>query len=238
MHSSRITLHAEKIERMSNKSSSLVTLSDPRSPMAEAYRTLRTNIEFSSLDQSLHTLLVTSPAPSEGKSTTLANLAVTMAQAEKKTILVDADLRRPSLHTIFNVGNEAGLTTMFVDREAMQEPPLQDVGVANLWLLPSGPLPPNPAELLGSKRMEDALAALRARADIVLLDAPPVIAVTDAVVLGTRVDGVLLVVGAGQTKRDHARRAKELLDKVKVRVIGVALTNVSPDSALGGYYSV
>jgi non-specific protein-tyrosine kinase len=181
--------------------------------------------------------LVTSPAPSEGKSTTLANLAVTMAQGEKKTILVDADLRRPGLHTIFHVSNEAGLTTMFVDNKAMQEPPLQEVGVPNLWLLPSGPLPPNPAELLGSKRMDDALAALKARADIVLFDAPPVIAVTDAVVLGTRVDGVLLVIGAGQTKREHARRAKELLEKVKVRVIGVALNNVSLDSALGGYYS-
>jgi non-specific protein-tyrosine kinase len=222
---------------MTGKNPSLVTLTDPRSPVAEAYRTLRTNIYFSSLDQSIHTLLVTSPAPNEGKSTTLANLAVTMAQAESRTILVDADLRRPSLHALFGVSNEIGLTTMFVDARTMQEPPLQEVGVPNLMLLPSGPLPPNPAELLGSKRMEDALAALKARADIVLFDAPPVIAVTDAVVLGTRVDGVLLVVGAGQTKRDHAKRAKELLDKVKVRVIGVALNNVGMDAALGGYYS-
>jgi len=222
---------------MTDKTLSLVTLSDPRSPVAEAYRTLRTNIEFSSLDRSLHTLLVTSPSPSEGKSTTLANLAVTMAQSEKKTILVDADLRRPGLHALFGASNDAGLTTMFVDAKAMQNPPLQDVGVPNLWLLPSGPLPPNPAELLGSKRMDDALAALKARADIVLFDAPPVIAVTDAVVLGTRVDGVLLVIGAGQTKREHAKRAKELLEKVKVRVIGVVLNNVSLDSALGGYYS-
>ena len=222
---------------MSDKNSTLVTLSDPRSPVAEAYRTLRTNIYFSSLDRSIHTLLVTSPAPNEGKSTTLANLAVTMAQGEKKTILVDADLRRPSLHTLFGVSNETGLTTMFVDAKAMQDPPLKDVGVPNLLLLPSGPLPPNPAELLGSQRMDDALAALKGRADIVLFDAPPVIAVTDAVVLGTRVDGVLLVVGAGHTKREHAKRAREMLDKVKVRVIGVALTNVSPDAALGGYYS-
>ncbi|HLF27097.1 MAG TPA: CpsD/CapB family tyrosine-protein kinase [Anaerolineae bacterium] len=221
---------------MSDKNALLVTLSDPRSPMAEAYRTLRTNIYFSSLDRSIHTLLVTSPAPGEGKSTTLANLAVALAQGEKKTILVDADLRRPSLHTIFNVSNDAGLTTMFVDGAAMQEPPLKEVGVPNLLLLPSGPLPPNPAELLGSTRMDAALEALKARADIVLFDAPPVIAVTDAVVLGTRVDGVLLVIGAGQTKRDHAKRAKEMLEKVKVRVIGVALNNVSLDSALGGYY--
>ena len=113
---------------MTDKISPLVTLSDPRSPVAEAYRTLRTNIEFSSLDRSLHTLLVTSPSPNEGKSTTLANLAVTMAQAEKKTILVDADLRRPGLHTLFGVGNEAGLTTMFVDSKSMQAPPLHDVG--------------------------------------------------------------------------------------------------------------
>ena len=222
---------------MPDKNSPLVTLSDPRSPVAEAYRTLRTNIEFSSLDRSLRTLLVTSPSPDEGKSTTLANLAVTMAQSEKKTILVDADLRRPSLHALFGVGNEAGLTTMFVDSKSMQAPPLHDVGVTNLLLLPSGPLPPNPAELLGSKRMDSVLAALQERADIVLFDAPPVIAVTDAVVLGTRLDGVLLVIGAGRTKREHARRAKELLDKVKVRVIGVALNNVSLDAALGGYYS-
>jgi len=217
---------------MTDKTSPLVALSDPRSPIAEAYRTLRTNIDFAGLDRSIHTLLVTSPAPNEGKSTTLANLAVTMAQSEKKTVLVDADLRRPTLHTLFGIGNESGLTTMLLDAKAMHDPPLEDVGVPNLWLLPSGP-----PELLGSKRMDDALAALKARADIVLFDAPPVIAVTDAVVLGTRVDGVLLVIGAGQTKRDHAKRAKELLEKVKVRVIGVVLTNVGLDSALGGYYT-
>jgi non-specific protein-tyrosine kinase len=222
---------------MSDKNSKLITLEDPRSPVAEAYRTLRTNIEFSSFEQSLQTLLITSPSPNEGKSTTLANLAIVMAQAEKKTLLVDADLRRPSLHTIFNVGNDRGLTSMFVEPDAMQRPPLQETGVPNLMLLPSGPLPPNPAELMISRRMQDILNALKQQADIVLFDAPPVIAVTDAVVLGARVDGVLLVIEAGHTKREHARRAKELLDKVKVRVIGAVLSNVSQDSAMGGYYS-
>lgn len=222
---------------MTDNNSRLITLSAPRSPVAEAFRTLRTNIDFSSLDKSLRTLLMTSPSPHEGKSTTLANLAIVMAQAEKRTVLVDADLRRPSLHTLFDVGNDKGLTTMFVDAEALQKPPLQEVGVPNLLLLPSGPLPPNPAELLGSKRMEEVLSILSQQADIVLFDAPPVIVVTDAVVLGRRVDGVLLVIEAGQTRRDHAQRAKELLDKVNVRVIGAVLNNVSQDSAMGDYYS-
>ena len=220
---------------MANQSS-LITLTDPRSPASEAYRTLRTNLYFSSLDHALETLVVTSAAPGEGKSTTLSNLAVTMAQGEKRTILVDGDLRRPSLHKVFDVGNSQGLTTMAVEERALAEPPLVATGVENLWLLPSGPLPPNPAEILGSRRMEEIIAALKARTDIVLFDAPPVIAVTDAAVLGTKVDGVLLVISAAKTRRDHALRAKELLEKVKVRLVGAVLNNALSDQSLGGYY--
>ena len=219
------------------KQPNLITLSDPRSPAAEAYRTLRTNLYFSSLDRALETLVVTSAAPGDGKSTALSNLAVTMARGEKRTILVDADLRRPSLHTLFDVDNSQGLTTMAVDEDALAEPPLMATGVENLWLLPSGPLPPNPAEMLGSRRMEEVIAALKGRADIVLFDAPPVIAVTDAAVLGTKVDGVLLVVQAGKTRREHALRAKELLERVQVRIVGAVLNNAPPDQSLGGYYS-
>jgi capsular exopolysaccharide synthesis family protein len=215
----------------------LITLTNPRSPAAEAYRTLRTNLYFSSLDQALETLVVTSAAPGDGKSTTLSNLAVTMAQGEKRTILVDADLRRPSLHTYFGASNDLGLTTMAVDDAALSEPPLLKTGVDNLWLLPSGPLPPNPAEILGSRRMEEIIATLKTRAEIVLFDAPPVIAVTDAAVLGTKVDGVLLVVRAGKTRRDHALRAKELLERVNVRVVGAVLNNAPADQSLGGYYA-
>jgi len=213
----------------------LVTLTDPRSVAAEAYRTLRTNLTFAALDKPLETLVVTSAAPDEGKSTTLANLAVTMAQGERRTILVDADLRQPSLHEIFGVSNSRGLTTMFVDPEALRDPPLVEAGVANLRLLPSGPLPPNPADLLGSHRMEEVIAALRAQADVLLFDAPPVVAVTDAQVLGTKVDGVLLVISAGRTRRDHALRARDLLERVHVRVMGAVLTNAPRDLALGGY---
>jgi len=213
----------------------LITLTDPRSPAAEAYRTLRTNLTFAALDKPIETLVVTSAAPDEGKSTVLANLAVTMAQGERRVILLDADLRRPGLHEIFGSANERGLTTMIVEETALDDPPLIDVGVENLWLVPSGPLPPNPADILGSRRMEEAIAALKARADVVLIGAPPVVAVTDAVVLGTKVDGVLLVVCAGRTRREHAQRARELLERVHVRIVGAVLNNAPLGITLGGY---
>ncbi|HAL60946.1 MAG TPA: capsular biosynthesis protein [Chloroflexi bacterium] len=220
-----------------NRQESLITISNPRSPISEAYRTLRTNLEFSSLDKPLRTMVVTSAGPEEGKSTTLANLAVTLAQAEKKVILVDCDLRRPSQHEIFEVENGVGLTTMVVDEEAFKNPPLQETPVPNLKLLPSGPLPPNPSELLGSRRMEEIIATLRERADLVLFDAPPIIAVTDAAVLASKVDGVLLVINAGTTKRDHAQRAKALLEKVNARLVGAVLNNVRMDISLHRYYA-
>ena len=222
---------------VNNPSDSLVTLTKPRSPVSEAYRTLRTNLEFSSLDKPVKTMVVTSPGPEEGKSTTLANLAVTLAQAEKEIILVDCDLRRPSQHEIFGVNNGVGLTTMVVDDEAMADPPLQQTSVPGLWLLPSGPLPPNPSELVGSRRMEEILAVLSQRADTVLFDAPPVIAVTDAAVLSAKVDGVLLVINAGGTKRDHAQKAKALLEKVNANLVGAVLNNVKMDSSLHRYYA-
>ncbi len=220
-----------------NHQESLVTISNPRSPISEAYRTLRTNLEFSSLDKPLKTMVVTSAGPEEGKSTTLANLAVTLAQAEKKVILVDCDLRRPSQHEIFGVANGVGLTSMVVDEEAFKNPPLQETPAPNLKLLPSGPLPPNPSELLGSRRMEEIIATLRERADLVLFDAPPIIAVTDAAVLASKVDGVLLVIRAGTTKRDHAQRAKALLEKVNARLVGAVLNNVRMDISLHRYYA-
>jgi capsular exopolysaccharide synthesis family protein len=222
---------------LDDRSDSLVTFTTPRSPISEAYRTLRTNLEFSSLDKPIETMVVTSPGSDEGKSTTLANLAVTIAQAEKQVILVDCDLRRPSQHTIFGLPNDVGLTTMVVDDTAMGEPPLLETGVPGLLLLPSGPLPPNPSELLGSRRMREIIAALGKRADIILFDAPPIVAVTDAAVLASRVDGVLLVVRAGATKRDHAQKAKSLLEKVNAHLVGAVLCNVKMDTTYYHYYS-
>ncbi|MCI0643540.1 MAG: CpsD/CapB family tyrosine-protein kinase [Chloroflexi bacterium] len=213
----------------------LITLTDPRSPVSEAYRALRTNLSFYSLDKPLRTLVVTSPAPDEGKSTTVANLAVTMAQGGRRTILVDCDLRRPSLHALFGRQVEPGLTNMVLEEEG--QPAFQETGVENLKLLAAGPRPPNPADLLGSQKVDRLIASLAEMADIVLFDAPPIIAVTDAAVLGAKVDGVLLVVSAGKTRRDHAQRAKEVLEKARVRIVGVALTNAPRDSSIGEYYT-
>jgi capsular exopolysaccharide synthesis family protein len=213
----------------------LITLTDPRSLAAEAYRTLRTNLTFAALDAPLKTLVATTVAPDNEKARVLANLAVAMAQGEQRTILVEADLRRPTLHEIFGVASEPGLTTMIVNEAALSDPPLKETGVPNLRLLPSGPLPPNPADLLGSQKMEQAIAALKSRADIVIFDAPPVVSVTDAVVLGTKVDGVLLVASAGRTRREHAQRAKELLERVHIRIVGTVLNNAPRGAILGRY---
>jgi capsular exopolysaccharide synthesis family protein len=212
----------------------LVTLTDPRAPASEAYRTLRTNLIFSSLDDPLQTLVVTSPVSDEGKSTALANLAVTMAQGGRRTIIVDCDLRRPSQHTIWGVAQEPGLTTMVL--ENLDAPPLLDVGIENLQLLPSGPLPPNPADLLGSARMEAIVDRLAAEADLVLFDTPPVIAVTDAALLSAKLDGVLMVIRAGSTRREDAERAKDLLERLNVRIVGAVLINAAVNSRAGGYY--
>jgi non-specific protein-tyrosine kinase len=212
----------------------LITLRDPRSPVSEAYRTLRTNIQFSSLDKPLHTLLVTSSAPDEGKSTTVANLAVIMAQAEQRVILVDCDLRRPGLHTIFGLSNEHGVTSLLLEQDEAPLP-LQSTGIAGLSLLASGPLPPRPADLLGSRRMEILISRLQAEADIVLFDTPPATAVTDAAVLATRMDGVLLVLQAGKTRRDRAREARRLLEKVKANIVGVVLNNARQETDYAYY---
>lgn len=214
----------------------LITISEPLSPISEAYRTLRMNLQYAALDYALRSLLITSPGPGEGKTTTLANLAVTMAEAEQRVIMVDADLRKPCLHQFFGLSNDAGLTTMMVDDQALGQPPLQPTAVKGLHLLASGPLPPRPADLLGSRRMEKIIERLLDEADILLFDAPPVIPVTDAVVLATKVSGVLLVFSAGETKREHAQRAIERLSKVNARIAGVVLNNVPLDATLRGYY--
>jgi non-specific protein-tyrosine kinase len=212
---------------------SLVTITDPRSPVSEAYRSLRTNLSFYSLDKPLRSLVVTSPSASEGKSTALANLAVTMAQSGRRTILVDCDLRRPSQHELFGLAGSPGLTNLMLGE--VSETPLQKTSVDNLWLLAAGPTPPNPADLLGAARIDEIIAGLKERADIVLFDAPPVVAVTDAAILGGKVDGVLLVIEAGTTRRDLSERAKELLEQAKVRVVGVALTNAPKEDVAGSY---
>lgn len=206
-----------------------------KAPESEAYRTLRTNIQFSSVDKPVKTLMVTSSGPGEGKSTTTANLAVVMAQTGQKIIIVDTDLRRPVQHKVFGVPNNTGLTTaMLAVDPATVNDYLQPTEIENLFVLTSGPIPPNPSELLGSHRMKQVVDALGATADLVIFDSPPVLAVTDAVVLGRQVDGVLLVVDAGKTREQALTTAVGELHKVGANTLGVALNRL--DTRRGGYY--
>jgi non-specific protein-tyrosine kinase len=205
----------------------------PRSAAAEAYRTLGTNIQFSSLDRPVRTLLVTSVGSDEGKSVVLANLAITMAEGGRHVVMIDCDLRRPSLHQIFGLADQPGLTTIMLDESLA--PALQGTSVANVDLVAAGPLPPNPAELISSERFQRVLASIAAAADVVLVDAPPVSAVADATILATRVDGVLLVVDSGRTRRDTARRATEQLERVGARLLGAVLTNVKAEKSQSEY---
>ncbi len=206
-----------------------------KAPETEAYRTLRTNIQFSSVDKPLRTLLVTSSSPGEGKSTTTANLAVVLAQTGKRVVVVDTDLRRPVQHKVFGVPNNTGLTTALLNGDNIHlDGHLQPTEIENLQVLTSGPIPPNPSELLGSHRMARLIEALTQQADIVLFDSPPVLAVTDAAVLGRQVDGVLLVADAGATREHALASATEELRKTGANVLGVALNRL--DARRGGYY--
>ncbi|MBI4214154.1 MAG: CpsD/CapB family tyrosine-protein kinase [Chloroflexi bacterium] len=213
----------------------LVTLEHPRSPAAEAYRTLRANIRFSSLDRPARTILFTSPGQQEGKTTTLANLAVIAAQAGSRVVAVDCDLRRPALHTVFDVANTGGFTDLLLNEHA-QGIPTQDGPIPGLRLLTSGPLPPNPAELLSLDRVDRILELLAQEADLVLLDSPPAAAVADASILASRVDGVVLVIDATRTRREQAQRAKEQLERVKARLLGVVVNRAQLDSSGYRYY--
>jgi len=161
---------------------------------------------------------------------------VVTAQSGRRVVAVDCDLRRPAQHTLFGIPNDRGVTTALVDESALADLPLQATGVEGLKVLSSGPTPPNPAELLGSRRMRTLIERLAENADLVLFDAPPVVAVTDAAVLAPQLGGVLLVMAAGRTRRDHTVRAREILDKVGAKLIGVVLTGVEGDAAAYGHY--
>jgi non-specific protein-tyrosine kinase len=212
----------------------LAVVASSHSMASEAFRVLRTNLRFAGVDRPLKTLLITSPAPSEGKSLTTANLGAALAQAGERVILVDADLHRPRLHRVFSLRNNRGVTSALLEEHPDLDGLVQDTTVPGLQVLTSGPLPPNASELLGSARMRELLAALGSQADVLLLDSPPATALADAAVLATQTDGVLLVLDAGATRREVARRAIEALRRVNARVVG-AILNRLPTSG-GGYY--
>ena len=210
----------------------LVTLTAPRSAAAEAYQSLRTNIEFSSLGSDLKSLLVTCPDTETTKSDALANLAVVMADAGDRVIVVDGDLRRPLQHEIFGVSGDIGLTNWLRNGG---EPALADTQVSQLRVLAAGPLPPNPVALLSHKRLAELLQTLTGEAEYILVDAPPVLAVTDAALWASQVDGTLLAVTAGRTKREQAQRAKEVLEKVQSNIVGAVLLDAEDSMVVTGY---
>jgi succinoglycan biosynthesis transport protein ExoP len=211
----------------------LVVAEQPLDPVAEAFRSLRTNIEFAAVDRPARTLLVTSPLPTDGKTFVAANLAAVVAQGGKRVVLVDADLRHPRQHHQFELSKEPGLTSALLAPER-QAAALRETGVEGLWIVTSGPQAPNPAELLASTRMRQFVSWLQERADVVVIDSPPVLAVTDAVVLSSIVDGTILVMDSGGTRRPAAVRAMEHLAGVGANVLGTVLNRVKPSG--DGYY--
>ena len=214
-----------------------IVRNEPKSLISEAFRTLRTNIKFSSLDKPLKTLLITSPIPEAGKSSVSVNLALTVAQSGSKTILVDTDFRRPIIHKIFKEDNKPGLTNVLVENKKIEEVMRRVTDTDhNLYYIPSGPIPPNPSELLGSNKMKEVMKELQKQADLVLFDSPPVIAVTDALVLANQVDGVVLVLDVGEVTREASKQAKVLLEKVKAKILGVILNKVDMESESYSYY--
>jgi len=204
-----------------------VVIDDPRSYIAESFRVLRTNLHYANPDAPLRRLLVTSAGEGEGKSTTVANLGACYAQTEQSVLLIDADLRRPTLSSRFGLPNTPGLSS-YLGGNALLEAVIQKTSVPNLSLLASGPTPPNPAELSGSRRMREMLDALSERFDVIVIDSPPVLAVSDAGALASIVDGVLLIVGSGAVPRPALRRAKDAIEAVHGRIVGAVLNRFDP----------
>lgn len=215
----------------------LVTIERPRSPESEAFRVMRTNIQFSSVDKPVHTLVVTSSGPGEGKSFTSSNLAVVMAQAGKRVILVDADLRKPTVHKVFNLPNNTGFTNLVLNGSTEVDGVFQKVpGVEGLAVITSGPMPPNPSELLNSQQAAEMMRLLAQQADVVIYDSPPAAAVTDAIILATRTDATILVIRAGSTRRDVVARVRSQLQQVGVANVMPVLNRVQSRNLKGYYY--
>lgn len=212
----------------------LVAYTHPYLPITEQYRLIRTNILFSSVDKEIKTILITSPDPAEGKSTTSANLAIVLAQQGKNVLLVDADLRKASVHYSFNISNMNGLTNILTRMTTTSET-ISKTHIPNLEVLSSGPIPPNPSELLNSEAMEKVMKELKHRFDYIIFDTPPVLAVTDSQVLANKCDGVVMVVASGKTRKDRALQSKELLIKAKSQLLGVIVNGV--ESTKMEYYN-
>lgn len=215
----------------------LITKKDPKSPISEAYRTIRTNIEFSNLDEEIKTIVVTSSQQNEGKSTVIANLAVSFASMEdKKVLVVEGDLRNPTVHRMFNVSNTHGITEILTNQKSFGEC-VHVTEVDGLHVLSCGKIPPNPSEMLGSKKMKFFIESLKDRYDYIFIDAPPIGIITDAGVISTYADGTMLIVASKEVDVEMVKVAKERLEKVNANVLGVVLNKFEEASGSYGYYN-
>lgn len=217
--------------RRSTNNNRLVVAINPNSPISEAYRTLRTNIQFSSVDRSIQILMVASAQAGEGKSTVISNLAIAYAQEGKRVLLIDTDLRKPSLYRIFSLTNHCGLSNLLSDQSNLQEV-IKESYISNLSLITSGPTPPHPAEMLGSLKMKKLLEELQEQYDMILLDTPPLLAVTDGLIVSSLCDGVVLVIHAGKVKKAYVRKAKEKLDYVQANIVGAVFNQMQRKDAV------
>lgn len=215
---------------------SLVTLVDKSSPITEQYRTIRTNIQFaSSADQRIQTIVVTSSGPGEGKSTTSANLAIVFANSGQRVLLVDSDMRKPTVHKTFALKNTSGLSTVLSTNRSVMEAAQKTI-VDNLTVLTSGPKPPNPSELLGSVRMNQVVEEAKNLYDIVIFDMPPIVAVTDAQIMASKADGTVMVIRENVSRKESLLKARDLLRMVQARVLGVVYNGAQHSKDQGYYY--
>ena len=215
--------------------SRIISIKNPKSPIAEAYRGIRTSIEFSNLDKNLQVITVTSSMQNEGKSTVLANLAVSFANLDKKVLIMEGDLRNPSVHRMFNISNIKGLTDILLQNKVFADC-VHCTDVKNLHVLTCGAIPPNPSEMLSSKKIRDFIKSLREYYDYIFIDAPPIGIVTDAGIISTYTDGCIFVVGAGDADIEMAKVSKERLEKVGANILGVVLNKFEASGA-SGYYN-
>ena len=224
-----------KKNRTQSNQISLITLAEKRSPISEQYRTIRTNIQFAAVDGDLSSVLVTSSGPGEGKSTTAANLAIVFADLDKRVLLIDADMRKPTVATTFSISSRLGLSNVLSNRDLPLADAISITNIPNVAIMPSGPKPPNPSEMLSSKRMDEVLEELKASFDLIIFDMPPVGTVTDAQIIASKVDGTLLVIREGNASKSNIIKAKELLQMVDANILGVVYNGASSKND-GGYY--
>lgn len=225
----------KKNQSRTSKMRYLITKLSPKSPISEQYRTIRTNLQFSAVDDDLQTMLVTSAGPGEGKSMTTANLAVVYAQQGMKVLLVDADMRKPTVHYTFRIDNLRGLSNVLVGDSTLEEA-VTASDVDNLDLISCGPIPPNPSELLSSRKMKRMIEEAKHLYDLIIFDTPPVLAVADSQILSNMVDGSLLVVRSKHTDQEAAQKAIESLQAVNARVLGTVLNDREKKDANYYYY--